>query len=590
MDNPDSSYIAQILSYFVLLVIVLSSIGFILSTAPEFQKEPVGVFKPEPEDVFGILENVCLSIFLIEYVIRLCTCWAVRAELTEDKLLELTVGYEVIQLTTPGSRFFGYLSALSNIIDLVAILPGIIGWIQLLADPDSAGSDGGAFVVLRLVRLTRIFRAFKNPKLVEPVIVIARTMSNSTKALYLLGFNGLLGILISGSLMYLVEKGEWDWETRKYNRYIGREWNATSATWMNITAESPFLSIPHSFWWAVVTSTTVGFGDVYPTTTWGYVVATMTMVFSLVIAALPVGVIGGNFTQVWSDYDLENRREAAQTEKDRKFITSAIQRIDPHEMSKLVYIEVWNERFPDTASCANDARSKSSRPDVAEFLGQAHLFLDLNPQQPVALTLTLPLQDGAEGGLPHRKLTGNISLQYEWQPLITTFAGGDQPPDPFRSVQGKLKVTVCACEGLMNLTYTRGKRSGSNPYCRVFCYPDSPTENNTLCPRAWRGPLAVGTLSPKWHACHTFNFCWKTPQGRLEPNDAPLGSIQSKQDIIGRSDGTFAGPAISKKGQVAALVQSVGRELLLLREELRSLNNRITRFSSTTEPPAERMN
>merc|ERR1740117_1219099 len=311
MDNPDSSYIAQILSYFVLLVIVLSSIGFILSTAPEFQKEPVGIYKPEPEDAFDIIENVCLSIFLIEYVIRLCTCWAVRAEIAQDKLMLLALGYGPLTMSTPSMRLLMFVISPSNVIDLVAILPGVIGWVVAVVSPDETALEGGAFVVLRLVRLTRIFRAFKNPKLVEPVIVIARTMSNSTKALYLLGFNGLLGILISGSLMYLVEKGEWDWQTRTYNRYVGREWNATSAVWQNLTAESPFLSIPHSFWWAVVTSTTVGYGDHFPTTTWGYIVATMTMVFSLVIAALPVGVIGGNFTQVWSDYDLEKKAAAA---------------------------------------------------------------------------------------------------------------------------------------------------------------------------------------------------------------------------------------------------------------------------------------
>merc|ERR1719199_418281 len=162
------------------------------------------------------------------------------------------------------------------------------------------------------------------------------------------------------------------------------------------------------------------------------------MVFSLVIAALPVGVIGGNFTQAWFDYDQEKQREAAQTDKDRMFITSAIQRIDPHEMSRLVYVEVWNERLPD-----EDGRGKSTRPDVAEFLGQVHILANLDPLEPVAQTMTMPLSDGEEGGLPHRKLTGNITLQYEWSPLTTGLvAGGELPPDALRPIKGTLKVTV----------------------------------------------------------------------------------------------------------------------------------------------------
>merc|ERR1711865_1211243 len=156
-------------------------------------------------------------------------------------------------------------------------------------------------------------------------------------------------------------------------------------------------------------------------------------------------------------------------------------------------------------------RDKSARPDVAEFMGQAYIILDLDPLATVTNTLTLPLCDGAEGGLPNRKLTGDITLQYDWVPTATTFDGGGEP-SATGPVEGTLKVTVMWCEGLMNLVYSRGKRTGSNPYCRVFCYPDSPVGEQTLRPSAWRSPLAVGTLSPKWNASHTFNFLWAAPK------------------------------------------------------------------------------
>merc|ERR1712139_93772 len=247
-----------------------------------------------------------------------------------------------------------------------------MAWIVKIVSPDSTSMEGGSLAVLRLVRLTRIFRAFKNPKLVEPVIVIARTMSQSSKALYLLVFNTVLGILICGSLMYLVEKGDWDWETRTYQRYEGRgEYDPTctkghSSCYKDQKGPSPFESIPHAFWWAIVTGTTVGYGaEFYPTTTSGRIICAVTMVFSLIIGALPIGIIGNNFEQCWSDYDIEKRAQAAQTKRDRMFITTAIERVDPEIMGKLLYIEVWNERFPDEKSFAASGRNRSDRPHVA---------------------------------------------------------------------------------------------------------------------------------------------------------------------------------------------------------------------------------
>jgi len=178
-DNPDCSHAAQLVSLMVLVTIVVSSICFILSTSPEFQNEPVGIYKPEPKDAFDIVEHVCLSIFLVEYLIRLMTCWAVRTEVTDkEKLRLLCLGHGPLHMSTRTMRLIRHVFSPSNMIDLVAIIPGVMGWIFRLADPDGDALEGGGFVVLRLVRLTRILRS---PTLAEPAIVITRTLSNSTK-------------------------------------------------------------------------------------------------------------------------------------------------------------------------------------------------------------------------------------------------------------------------------------------------------------------------------------------------------------------------------------------------------------------------
>lgn len=63
----------------------------------------------------------------------------------------------------------------------------------------------------------------------------------------------------------------------------------------NDIRESPFSSIPASFWWCMVTLMTVGYGDQYPVTNPGRVVAAAAMVVSIFILALPITVIGTNF-------------------------------------------------------------------------------------------------------------------------------------------------------------------------------------------------------------------------------------------------------------------------------------------------------
>lgn len=599
-DNPDTSLLAQFLSMFVLLIISLSSVCFILSTSPEFQKEPQGSKKPEPEDAFDAIENICLTIFVIEYFIRLCTCWAVRDEVFDKKkLLDLTIGSEVINASYPAKRLVTFVISPANLIDLVAILPGIMGWISKIVTPNGDGLEGGGFVVLRLVRLTRIFRAFKNPTLVEPVIVIARTIINSTKALYVLGFNLLLGILIFGSLMYVFEKGEWEPETRTYNRYVGRKWNSTSFEWEDVTAESPFLSIPHAFWWAVVTAMTVGYGDMFPTRTMGYIVATATMVFSLVILALPVGVIGGNFSQAWAAYESEKIEAGIEKERDIKYITSAIQRIEPFEMSRLMLIEVWNERCPVDRgnNVLGPPRECRLRPDVAEFMGQVNLKLELPPDRINVQSHTLRLKPAPNG---KREVCGSITVQYEWTPMANTADDGAQTIAPEDSsfkgngvfaasptLRGRLKVIMIGGDNMMNLSYHNYKRKTySNPYAMVFVYPNSPISGEALCPSAWRTPCDPNTLFPRWGAHQTWNFCWLQPALDSPRTPAHGTSAIHPEPGASDSDGTENGHEF-REDEILNMLQRFGRDVQQLRDEVRDVSGRIFRRIESPAPVVE---
>jgi len=299
LEDPDSSICANIVSFIVLFVIVVSSFCFIFSTVPAFQDNLDHKDGPKAIKVVNVIDGICLVIFVIEYLVRLLTCWNVRTEISrknQTALVALVVGYEPISLPSPFFRVIHFFFAPANLVDLVAILPGVLSLFVPL--------DGGGFIVLRLIRLTRLFRVFKSKSLLEPVIIIGRTLSKSTSALNILMFNLLLGVVISGSLIYIVEGlGTWDVENQVYVRVVGKEWNETSGKFETLRAATPFISIPDSFWWSLVTVMTVGYGDHYPITGWGKVVAAGTMVFSLVMTALPIGVVGGNFSKVWAEFE-----------------------------------------------------------------------------------------------------------------------------------------------------------------------------------------------------------------------------------------------------------------------------------------------
>jgi len=513
-DDPQSSYLARIVSVVTLLTIVISSVGFILSTVPELQDNPSDGSAPKPGPVFDYIENGCLIIFVLEYLIRLCTCWAMRDEVFDKALLlEMATGYERIQLSSPVVRICRFVVNGQNLIDLAAILPGVV---TALSD----GAGGGGFVVLRLIRLTRIFRAFRLGKYVEPVVVITRTVKQSTKALYVLAFNLLLGVVIFGSLMYLMEQGEWDEELHEYTRVEDYTWNATLGDYEKVRGITPFKSIPHAFWWALVTSTTVGYGDHYPTTLNGYIVAVLCMVWSLVILALPVGVIGGTFTKVWDDFNKNKKIEAEDTRREMVYVAHAIQRIQPAEVSRLLLLQVWND----------DGQFNSMPVSPEDFMGEVKLELDLPANTEIkGKEMRLQLQSNPQ--IVKRDITGFLTVRYDWFPTEPgtdldrteeahdgssgSSAGTTYSSSEFKKLlHGTLRLQIIRADDLINTDWGHHYCS-SSPYVLALCYPTSPAPEAHLHPVVWRlgctSPSAQHTLNPIWQCEKTFNYLWYVP-------------------------------------------------------------------------------
>lgn len=177
------------------------------------------------ESFFYILEWIFTLLFTIEYVLRV---WSVN-------------------------RPRKYIFSFYGIIDLLAILPSYIGIFI-------AGS--GSLMVVRSLRLLRMFRIFKLDRFVNSGSLLYRSIKESRYKITVFLFTVLMIMVIVGTLMYMIEG-----------------------------AQSGFTSIPKSIYWAIVTMTTVGYGDISPQTGFGQFVASIVMILGYAIIAIPTGII-----------------------------------------------------------------------------------------------------------------------------------------------------------------------------------------------------------------------------------------------------------------------------------------------------------
>ena len=153
-----------------------------------------------------------------------------------------------------------YIFSFYGIIDLLAILPSYLGLFF-------AGTH--MLIIFRSLRLLRIFRILKLTRYIEQASFLWKALKSSRKKIGVFLFFILILITILGTIMYLVE-----------NPYNPR-----------------FSSIPRSIYWAVVTLTTVGYGDIAPVTVAGQILAGMIMIIGYSIIAVPTGIVTTEYVQ-----------------------------------------------------------------------------------------------------------------------------------------------------------------------------------------------------------------------------------------------------------------------------------------------------
>jgi voltage-gated potassium channel len=156
-----------------------------------------------------------------------------------------------------------YAGSFLGVVDLISILPSFISLFY-------AGAE--TLLVIRVLRVLRVFRVFKLAEYLGEADALMRALRSSRRKIAVFLYTVFIFVVIFGSIMYLVE-GE----------------------------DNGFTSIPKAVYWAIVTLTTVGYGDIVPSTHLGQMIASTVMIMGYAIIAVPTGIYSAELAKVYRE-------------------------------------------------------------------------------------------------------------------------------------------------------------------------------------------------------------------------------------------------------------------------------------------------
>ncbi|XP_049549199.1 potassium voltage-gated channel protein Shaw-like isoform X3 [Anopheles darlingi] len=257
-DEPYSSNAAKIIGIISVFFICVSIISFCLKTHPDMRVPYIRniTVKTANQNTSWVLDktqtNAHIAFFYIECV---CNAW-----FTFEIMVRFISSPSKLRFITSSVNIIDYIATLSFFIDLI-----LQRFASHLENAD----------ILEFFSIIRIMRLFKLTRHSSGLKILIQTFRASAKELTLLVFFLVLGIVIFASLVYYAER-------------------------IQINPHNDFNSIPLGLWWALVTMTTVGYGDMTPKTYIGMFVGALCALAGVLTIALPVPVIVSNFTMYYS--------------------------------------------------------------------------------------------------------------------------------------------------------------------------------------------------------------------------------------------------------------------------------------------------
>ena len=221
----------KIINIFIISLIALNVIAVMLET--------INSVHEEYKVYFDWFDRISVYIFTVEYLLRVWSC-------THDPRYKGSVRGRLKYIFSPGA-----------LIDLIAFLPY---YVHIIAGLDLR--------TLRVLRLLRFFRLFRLTAYTQSAQMIYNVFRSRFKDLLLSFVLAIFLIIIASCLLYFAEHND---------------------------QPKSFSSIPATIWWAVVTLTTTGYGDMAPITVTGKVLASAIMLIGVTFIALPPAIITAGF-------------------------------------------------------------------------------------------------------------------------------------------------------------------------------------------------------------------------------------------------------------------------------------------------------